>query len=204
MMIRDAFALIQQKRYMNAVLTTCTAYEAMFALFLRVELVYRQFFASEDLDLNHFNRLLVLLDRRIKEFTFSSMRAIFLDRLAHHEEPESPIEAETAISELRNKSTLPSDEAIERIPCEPAIPILKLLKNSAVGRMRNQVVHKHAYRPTQDEASATHEEARSIIHPLTFYLDLHDEMNLYLMDMKSRTRWRTVQHARGGHASGDH
>jgi len=56
-----------------------------------------------------------------------------------------------------------------------------MLKETGISALRNKVVHKSGYRPTRDEAEQAHEEAQSILFPLTWLLDLHDEINWYMM-----------------------
>lgn len=191
MLLFDASDLLVQKRYMHAVLTACTAYEAMFSLFLRVELLYKPFGNADEPDIETLNRLLLLLDERIKPFTFPVMRKLFLKRLVAETSPETLPEAESMIRALSFNNAFPDDIAIEAIPCTAAVPVLLRLKCSTIDTLRNDIVHKRAYRPTREHATAAVDEARSVIHPLTSLLDLHDDLNLYLIgSKKSRTRWR--------------
>ena len=54
------------------------------------------------------------------------------------------------------------------------VALLKALRATTINTLRNQVVHKRAYRPTREEAESALEETRSIIFPLTQRLGLYE------------------------------
>jgi hypothetical protein len=72
------------------------------------------------------------------------------------------------------------NEAIEGISSVDLRDLLKALKNTNINVLRNRIVHKQAYRPTEEEAVSALMEARSILFRLTFHLKLHDDINWYL------------------------
>jgi hypothetical protein len=47
--------------------------------------------------------------------------------------------------------------------------------------LRNQVVHKNAYRPSREEVEAATEETRGILFPLARYLSIdYDDIHWYI------------------------
>lgn len=58
--------------------------------------------------------------------------------------------------------------------------LLKRLKDSRIGELRNQVVHKHAYRPILEEVDGFIEEAQNILFVLDVELShLTDDVMIY-------------------------
>ncbi|MGD9873790.1 MAG: hypothetical protein AB7T27_05925 [Kiritimatiellia bacterium] len=186
MLVYDAYDLFRQKRYMNCILTLATAYEVFFSLFMRVNLLYRPFGADDEPDLHTFNRLSRELHGKIKDHTFGPMRALFLWQLATQIPPENLVEAEVVIAALPKKPKEPADEVLEAIGNSKLVPLLKAIKHATVNTLRNEVVHKRAYRPKRGETKEAMDTARSTLLHLSYLLDLHDNVNMYRM-ASSRT-----------------
>jgi len=180
MLIFDCYELLQLKHYMNCILTLTQAYELFFSLFLRVELLYRPFAADPDKDINRLNSLAEQLAEKVKNHAFGPMRALFLRQLVSGVTPKTLAEAEVAIATLDDRPKDPSDNEVESLPDNGLTALLKALKATTINRLRNQVVHKRAYRPTREEAELALEETRSIIFPLTQRLGLYDDINWYV------------------------
>ncbi|MSO19043.1 MAG: hypothetical protein EXQ56_01035 [Acidobacteria bacterium] len=123
---------------------------------------------------NTFNR------RTDHDCTFVRMRALFLRQLLSGISPKSLLEAESAIAALGNRLREPTPEELEAHPDKQLVALLKSVKEIKINNLRNQVVHKHAYRPTRYEAEAALEESRSVLFPLGHRLHLHDEINWYV------------------------
>ncbi|MCK4726050.1 MAG: hypothetical protein KAT29_09615, partial [Anaerolineales bacterium] len=64
------------------------------------------------------------------------------------------------LDKLRND---PPNSAFDTVPNMKLRSLLRQLKDSRIGEVRNQVVHKHFYRPTLDEVDGFIEEARNIL-----------------------------------------
>ncbi len=73
-----------------------------------------------------------------------------------------------------------SDAAIESHSDVKLVSLLSALKRTNIHILRNQIVHKRAYRPTREQVDAALEETRSILFPLTSRLKLYDEINWYM------------------------
>ncbi len=63
---------------------------------------------------------------------------------------------------------------------DPLKALLLRLLDAKVDKLRNQVVHKDAHRPTREEATHGHDEANAILHGLTARLRLGYDAYWYL------------------------
>lgn len=176
----DCYELLAHKHFMNCVLTAAQAYELFFSLFFRVELVYRPFAAGRTHDIDGLNRVHRTLLNATKTFTFAPMRRLFLRCVVDGRAPGSLEEAEVLASRLKPPRKAPEESEINGLRNELVEPLLGLGR-TGVGDLRNMVVHKEGYRPSADEARGCVEEARGILFPLTYLLDLHDDVNAYTM-----------------------
>lgn len=180
MLIFDCYELIERKHYMNCILSLAQAYEVFFSLFFRVELLYKPFGSNPDQEIADLNHLSNELQSKIAEHTFARMRALFLSHIVAGRSPKSLAEASGMVSALPNRPGDPKDAAIERLGDANLVSLLKALKGTSIHTLRNQVVHKRAYRPTREQVDAALEETRSILFPLTSQLRLYDDVNWYM------------------------
>lgn len=180
MLIFDCYELVERKHYMNCILSLAQAYEVFFSLFFRVELLYKPFGADPDQELTDLNRLSEELHGKIEEHTFTRMRALFLCHIVTGHSPKNLVEAAAVVAALPDRPGDPKDAAIESLGDVRLVSLLKALKATSIHTLRNQVVHKRAYRPTREEVDAALEETRSILFPLTGCLRLYDEINWYM------------------------
>ncbi|MCI0559021.1 MAG: hypothetical protein MN733_11035 [Nitrososphaera sp.] len=180
MLILDCHELLHLKHYMNCALTLAQAHEVFFSLFLRVELLYKPFAADPNKDIDHLNRLIEQLADKVKTQTFGPMRALFLRQLISGSSPKTLTEAEAAISALEDHPRDPGDVELDSLSDKELVVLIKAIKRTTVGRLRNQVVHKRAYRPTREEVELALKETRSTLFPLTQRLNLYDDINWYM------------------------
>jgi hypothetical protein len=180
MLIFDCYELLHLKHYMNCILTLAQAYEVFFSLFLRVELLYKPFATDPVRDSNRLNCLAEQLAQKVKKHTFEPMRALFLRQIVSGSTPQSLAEAEVVIAALDDHPKSPSDNELESLTDKQLLVHLKDLKATVISTLRNQVVHKRAYRPTLDETRSALEETRAILFPLTQRLELFDDINWYM------------------------
>ena len=73
----------------------------------------------------------------------------------------------------------PKDVELKSVTNTELVSLLIRIKEVAIHELRNKVVHKVGYHPKRDEAEKALQEARSILFPLTWRLNLHDDVNLY-------------------------
>ena len=179
MLVFDCHELLEQKHYMNCILTLVQAYEVFFNIYFRVELLYKPFAADEDDDIEKLNHLSMALADKTESFAFGPMRKRFLQHITTHLPVKTLAEADAAIAELANQPREPSDSQLESLGDSKLITLLKGVKATNINTLRDRVVHKGAYRPTGAEAEAALEQTRSVLLPLGAYLKLYDEINWY-------------------------
>ena len=184
MLVFDCHELLEAKHYMSCVLTLAQAFEVFFGLFLRVRFLYRPFAIGDHRDIEYMNRLSEQLARRVERHGFSHMRALFLTQLVHGTPPANLTEAEAAIAALPDLPGDPSDAELDVLEDAHLASLLKAVKGTTIGTLRNRVVHKHAYRPTLDEVEKALEEARALLFTLGAELDLVDDINRYIQSAR--------------------
>ena len=180
MLVFDCYELVGRKHYMNSILSLAQAYEVFFSMYFRVELLYKPFGAGRDQELAELNRISKVLQDKIKEHTFARMRALFLRYMVAPQSPTNLAESEVVVAGFPDQPGDPKDAAIESLDDTTLVPLLKALKDTNINTLRNNIVHKQAYRPTREEVEAALEETRSILFPLTSYLQLYDDVNSYI------------------------
>jgi hypothetical protein len=186
MLIFDCYELIESKHYMACILNLAQAYEVFFSLFFRVELLYKPFACDPDHEMSNLNQLLADLQQRIGQYSFSRMRALFLFFIVNGHSPKTLAKAAAIMSALPKHPPVPEDATIESLSDPKLVLLLKALKGTNINMVRNEVVHKRAYRPTRDQVNAALRETRSILFPLTSRLQLYDDINWYLSNPKSK------------------
>jgi hypothetical protein len=186
MLVFDCYELLESKHYMNCILSLAQAYEVFFSLFFRVELLYRPFASDSGHRLDDLNRLHQALLDQTRRYTFTPMRTLFLRHMVAGHSPRDLGEAATMVSALSSIQGDPSDCMIDGLADAKLVPLLQAVKTTRINEMRNDVVHKQAYRPNAKEALDHLEEARSVLFPLTDLLDLHDDINWYISGRPER------------------
>ncbi|HWP56373.1 MAG TPA: hypothetical protein VNL14_00635 [Candidatus Acidoferrales bacterium] len=180
MLIFDCYELVERKHYMNCILSLAQAYEVFFSLFFRVELLYKPFGADPEQEPADLNRLSEELHEKIKEHTFTGMRALFLEHMVTGRSPKNLAEAAAMVAALPDRPREPRDAAIESLGDAKLVPLLRAVKTTSINTLRNRVVHKQAYRPTREEVEEAIKETQSVLFPLTRHLNLYDEINWYM------------------------
>jgi len=180
MLVFDCYPLKEEKKYSYCILNLAQAYEVFFSLYLRVELLFRPFSQDPDQDLNELNVLLLKLCEKIKTYSYRNLRNIFVNSVLLTFRPSSLEEASQFINDLDKLTDTPSDVDIANLPDSRLSQLLQMLKQSNINELRNQVVHKSAYRPSLDEVEDTIEETRGILFSLERYLSIDsDDINWY-------------------------
>ncbi|MCF8240134.1 MAG: hypothetical protein K9J16_02015 [Melioribacteraceae bacterium] len=167
MLIIDCFKLKRQKLYTNCILNLCQSVEMYFALFLRVNLLYKPFYKEDSYNLKYLNELKNLLYNKVKEWTYYPLYKTFLNCICQQIKPQTLIESESIINNLSiNSKTEPSDSIINNIKDEKLSKTLIQLKRTNISSLRNKVVHKEGYRPTLDEVEKSEREISEILYSL--------------------------------------
>jgi hypothetical protein len=152
-LIDDAKDHFRIKRYMPAIASLAQAWEVFFAACALSTYVYRPFFSAAplDRDVDELNRVHRELHEAIKSFTWFPMRNLVLNMLLTEPRPATIDDASTHIATLSALGNEPSPLAVAAVADTRKRETLEGLAALTVGRLRNNVVHKHAYRPTRAE-----------------------------------------------------
>lgn len=180
MLILDCYELLERKHYMNCILTLAQAYEVFFNLSLRVELLYKPFARDIEGSVERLKGVAVQLTEKVKKHTFVPMRALFLRQVISGGEPANLSEAEATIARLKKRPSDPKDAELQALGDKQLVEWLMSIKRTSINRLRNEVVHKVAFRPTREQAEDALEEARSVLFPLTSRLGLAEDINWYV------------------------
>lgn len=173
---------------MQAVLSATTAYELFFIHFLRVQLLYRPLCRHNDSDSDvgkSFNKTASFLHNETNFLTFYSMRNLFLRVAVDQERLETLAMAKEYIEFICNKDNIkaiksPSmkDKIQAEIQClsdEPRRSLLLRVCDTNIADLRNDVVHKTAYRPSLNETKAAVEEVFQTLFPLSEHFRLKND-----------------------------
>ncbi len=181
MLVYDCYNLMKEKHYCYCILNLAQAYEVFFSHYLRVELLYKPYWRSEDRNLDQLNRVSNLLFETIKNYTFAPLRSICINWVLSSRTVATLDESESLLNELNDLVGEPPDEKIADLKDKPLSELLLSLKKTKIGELRNQVVHKIAYRPTVEKVEASLEETRSILFPLASHLKVQaEDINSYV------------------------
>lgn len=183
MLLFDCHAFIERKQYMQCVLTVAQAYEVFFSHFLYVQLLFRAFAKDENRDMPRLNGLIQLLYRRIKGLPFEPMRRLVLRMIVDAVAPPSLADAERVVlnipRKIRDIHPVVRAEIDDMNDRRLRTLLLKLL-HADPNVLRNRVVHKDAYRPTEAETRRVHREAREILFGLTGRLQCRFDFESYI------------------------
>lgn len=154
-LIEDAREHFKIKRYMPAIASLGQAWEVFFATFAWGRYVYAPFFASdryrrEVKDLNDLgSRLTMLIDK----FTFPPMRNLLIHTVARDVRPRTMSDALAAIDLIKTGGfgDDPPATLYAQVADAKVRHLLERTNEVTVGKLRNNVIHKHAYRPRRAE-----------------------------------------------------
>ena len=178
MIIFDCDDLLKRKQFMYCALNLAQAFEVFFSHYFRVEFIYKPFWADvrAEKDIGSLKNLEGLLYERIKRFSFSDMKNLFMCHVLYEDRPKSLLESENIIRRIPLKPSPHSNEDIKNAqkPSDRRVRELLLPLNACrVADLRNRVVHKLAFRPDESEVRAALRETREILFPLAYALRVH-------------------------------
>ena len=111
----------------------------------------------------------------LKNYTFSPLRSIFINWVLSSRTVATLDASESLLNELNGLVDEPPDEKIAHLQDKRLSKLLLSLKKTKIAELRNQVVHKMAYRPKLEEVEAALKETRSILFPLASHLKVQSE-----------------------------
>lgn len=186
LMLENSHDFINEKKYMNSILSTCQAYECFFSLYL-LEMICRKTYNEERKKRpgakKELLETLATLERKVyektKKFSFDEMRNMVLWHILECGERHKSFEdADSKLSELLQKTKeKPKDCCSVKIPCSRRSEIFIGIKKTDVHEDRNKVAHKFAYRPTKETAESHLEDARKILEPAFFIFKFHEHID---------------------------
>lgn len=179
MFIFDTQGLYEQKRYSSCIVSFAQAWETFFANFLRLELVYKPYVRDQDLD--KLNSELDKLYNASKTSTFDPLRSVFLRMLI---DPTLVTTVDALVAQYAVLKQRPPRADLASIDAAVK-PYAETIYDTRLGELRNQVVHKQAYRPRKDEVDQYSHETRSTLIPLGQALGVQgDDVNWYVHHLK--------------------
>jgi hypothetical protein len=181
LLIFDCYKLIQDKRYSYCILNLAQSFEMFFALYLRVEVLYKPFAQEGLYDYGYLNKVNDKLEKKIKDLTFSGMRALFLNhiivtRILMKRNAASLHESETILSQLTTND--PNRDVLSQVNDPKLAQLLIQVSQTKIGEKRNKVVHKSGYRPSLIEVEESLSETQKILYGiLSIFGFLVDDIN---------------------------
>lgn len=180
MLIYDCHELIKKKKYSYCILNLAQAYEVFFALFLNIKLAFNPFNREMD-SISDLDKALSRLYEKTKKCTYYTMRNIFFNLIVNNVAPTTISDALEVINNIPSmRANLPKSE-FEKIEDEELKAVLLRIDSCMISKLRNDVVHKMAYRPSLDEVEKALEETKGNIFPVSKMLGvLVDDASWYL------------------------
>lgn len=179
MFVFDCAWPYEQKRYSYCIVSLAQAWEIFFSNYLRVEFIYKKYAADGDLE--RMNRGLHELYEITKRWTFEPLRNIFI-RLQI--KPGAVADLDSLASQSAQLTQRPARADLAQVDERLRIHIERLY-DSTIGELRNQIVHKHAYRPRKEEVDHFMAEIRATLFPLRMMLGVQgDEINWYVQKFR--------------------
>lgn len=170
MLLLDCEDLKAEKHYAYCILNLAQAFEMFFALYLRVQFLYKPFASERPEGLDGFNRCSGLLFDKTRRYAYIKMRNVFINLILRAPKYTTLAESEAAIVDLSAITNNPLDENIRNLSDSALSDLLFRLVNCKVSDLRNDVVHKTGYRPTLDELQSAIDESANILHALNRHL----------------------------------
>lgn len=153
MFIHAAEEHFEQKHYMLTVASLGQAWEVFFLTYARSIFLYRPFFAatSREESIEEFNAVAATLDTAINKFTFSPLRNLLIWTTIKHIRPTTLAESTETIALIVPDRLFerPKPELINSLSDRELSTSLQQLCRLTIAELRNDVVHKYAFRPSR-------------------------------------------------------
>jgi hypothetical protein len=169
------------KHYMLAVGSLAQAWELFFSTFAGARYLYRPFFLSPrgQRDLDSLNSLQTHLDRALGRFTFYRLRNLVVNTVAQAVAPQTLDEATIAIAQIASMGNKPSPAAISSVCDRDVKQVLEGLGALSIGTLRNEVLHRRAYRPLRAEVERCLEDELRLLYQAQRALGVRSFEELY-------------------------
>lgn len=190
--IFEAQDLIREKKYMHAITMLCTSCESFFYQAINIKLVYEPFKDNIITDLDDMNMLFKLVDRNTKYYTFERLRNLFiylyfieieltsLSKIVQVTNSLSKLDLPKEVQKILNDNVHASNAKKKQF--------LDKVSNLNINELRNQVVHKHAYRPLSAQAQLAIDTVTHIVTTAETIFDIQSEDNYINGSFRKRRR----------------
>jgi hypothetical protein len=170
---REHFAL---KRYMPAIASVAQAWEVFFVTCALSTFVYRPFFSTNTCDrrVDDLNQLHRDVYAATAKFTWYPMRNLVMNMILEDPRPMTLAEAQTLIARLPAFGNEPSVAAVSGVSNTKRREILLGLSALTVSSLRNNVIHKRAYRPRRVEVEPCLTSEISLLYRVKHHLGVGD------------------------------
>ncbi|MDP1675637.1 MAG: hypothetical protein Q8L88_02135 [Bacteroidota bacterium] len=175
MLILDCEVLKQRKQYSYCILNLTQSFEMYFALFLRVELLYKPFGIEKSYNENLLNKISDLLFESTRKWPFYLLRNTFINFITNKIKSNGLEQSNSIILDLKLYSSEPTNEAIKSIEDNKLSDLILRLKNTQVNILRNRIIHKYGYRPTVEEVESSKDETEQILFGIDYCLGVLNE-----------------------------
>jgi hypothetical protein len=175
-LILDIRQLLEQKRYMYCILNLTQSIECFLNHSIWIKLLYRpyknKFLSEEDFEIVYTE-----IGKKIKNWTFKPLIDLFFwlylnDReFTSRNEILAFLDKEMKDQKFKNYSDKLKDIDIINSSDAETADLLIRLKKLKVASLRNQVIHKYAYRPSLQEVIECWHETEEIVFGLASQLD---------------------------------
>ena len=175
-LIDDAREHFAMKRYMPAIASVAQAWEVFFVTCALSTFVYRPFFATDPLDqrVDDLNQLHRDVYAATAKFTWYPMRNLVMNMILEDPRPTTLTEAKTLIARLSAFGNEPSSVTLSATSEAKQREMLLALAGLTVGSLRNNVIHKHAYRPRRAEVEPCLTSEISLLYRVKHHLGVGD------------------------------
>lgn len=170
MFIHAAEEHFGRKHYMLAVASLGQAWEVFFLTYARDIFLYRPFFATSSCEeaIEELNAVAEMLDTAIEKTTFSPLRNLFFWTTIKNIRPQTLAESTEAIARIvpDRLCERPKSSLIESLSAQEPSASLRQLFSLTIAELRNNVVHKYAFRPSRSKTERCLNEEMDFMYSL--------------------------------------
>lgn len=177
----DCDELLIEKKYMQCVINCAQALEIFLFKYIKIKSILLPIQQNAviylDLDILTKNFNIYFAD-----YTFFPLRNVFFDLFIYDRSFQTTLEITNYLSSIKTSKVycnLPSDDTIMLLPNEELKSAMLLLKTCKASQLRNDIIHKSAYRPSKTEAEACLKETDQIIYGIANQIPLQDDDTYY-------------------------
>jgi len=163
----------RRKRYRECIIGLVTSLENLLFSALTKLLIEAPFANEHTPDWEKLSLLQQQLSHHVERWTFPRLRDAVINAFTHGR----PATTEAAAHRITTLSPELDQNALARLQDPRLATLFKQLRAITVTDLRNNVLHKHAYRPTHDETARAVTETETVLYGVMVALRLdHDDV----------------------------